>query len=88
MAEYTPHQKKIIERYYANQDSIMLEKLSELVGELYLAESDRKRDALWKRVDAAMRNLKVPTSIAAHILEKRDAKVLAANVKEWMDRAR
>lgn len=38
MTDYTPYQQKIIKRYYDNQDSIQLQRLSELVGELYLAE--------------------------------------------------
>ena len=84
MPDYTPHQRKIIERYYDNRDSIMLEKLSELATELFLAESDKHRDRLWDRVAAAMKNLKVPQKIAAHILEKRSPEVLAANVKDWL----
>jgi hypothetical protein len=83
MADYSSHQKKIISRYYENRDEIMLQRLSELVSELYLAETDRRRDQLWERVAAAMRNLKVKESIAAHILEKRSPEVLAANLKEW-----
>lgn len=84
MADYSRNQKKIIERYYDNRDSIMLEKLSELVTELYLAESDRQRDRLWDRVAAAMKNLKVKDSIAAHILKARSPEVLASHLKDWM----
>jgi hypothetical protein len=47
MPEYSNHQKKIIERYYDQQDVIMLNKLGELVTELYLAETQRKKDQLW-----------------------------------------
>ncbi len=38
MEDFTPHQQKIIKRYYANQDTAQLQRLAELVSELYLAE--------------------------------------------------
>ncbi len=86
MTDYTPHQKRIIERYYDHRDSIMLERLSNLVGELYLATDEKARDRLWSRVAAALKNLKVPETIAAHILNKRSPEVLADHVKDWMQK--
>ncbi|HPF38899.1 MAG TPA: hypothetical protein P5081_06290 [Phycisphaerae bacterium] len=83
MADYTPHQRKIIDRYYDNRDGIMVNQLSELVTELYLADSDAKRDRLWKRVETAMKNLKIKEGVAAHILQKRSVEVLAKHVKDW-----
>lgn len=83
MADHTPHQKKIIDRYYEHRDGIMLQKLAELVTELYLAETEKKRERLWQRVDAAMKNLKVSDAAARRILEKRDAALLASHLKDW-----
>lgn len=48
--EYTPHQKRIIKNYYDNLDDISNQKLGELIAEIYLAGTDKKKDALWKRV--------------------------------------
>lgn len=84
MADFTRHQKKIIDRYYENKSDIMLTKLSELVGELYLADSDKKRDRLWERVGLAMKNLKVKPEAAARVLESRDPKLLANYLKDWL----
>jgi hypothetical protein len=84
MPDFTPHQKKIVDRYYDNRDQIMLDKLSQLVSELYLADSDKKRDQLWKRVDAAMKNLKVDQALRAHIIEKRNPEILATNLRDWV----
>ena len=50
-AERSEYQEGIIGRYYDNRDAIMLEKLGELVTELYLAETDAKRERLWKRAE-------------------------------------
>jgi uncharacterized protein YaaW (UPF0174 family) len=84
LADYTRHQKKIINRYYDHKSDIMLAKLAELVGELYLADTDKKRDKLWERVGLAMKNLKVKPELAGHILEKRDPKMLAEHLNEWV----
>jgi hypothetical protein len=84
MAEYTNHQRKIIDRYYANRDAIMLTKVQELVTELYLADTDKKKDALWKRVRTALGNLKIKPDLVEHIVTKRDPTVLARNLQDWM----
>lgn len=88
MADHTRHQKKIIERYYDRRDEIMLGKLGELVTDLALAETDRRRDQLWKRVDQAMKQLKVRPGLAEHILTARDEVVLARNLRVWLKQAR
>lgn len=88
MPDLTSHQKKIVNRYYERKDEIMLTRLQELVTELYLAETDKKRQALWKRAEQAMTNLKVPAAIHANIMGKRSAEVLARNVEDWLKQAR
>ncbi|MEK6642353.1 MAG: hypothetical protein AABZ08_00465 [Planctomycetota bacterium] len=84
MPDFTRHQQKIVDRYYENKSNIMLTKLSELVGELYLAETDKKRDKLWERVALAMKNLKIEPVLAAAILARRDPKDLAQHLNDWL----
>ena len=43
--DYTPHQQKIIKRYYDNREQIDEQRLAELVTNLYLA-SDKKKKKL------------------------------------------
>jgi hypothetical protein len=81
--EYTHYQKSIIHSYFNNLDAIMLQKVAELVSELYLAETEAKKDRLWQRVQKAMTNLKIPPDIADHILAQRDVQVLAKNLQDW-----
>jgi hypothetical protein len=81
MADYTPYQQKIIKRYYENFDAIAFQRLAELVTELYLAEG-KKKDRLWKQVGESLTKLKFPESRIAHLLEKRDASLLAGVLKE------
>jgi len=82
--EYSAYQKDVISNYYNNLSAISLSKLSELVSELYLAETDAKRDKLWQRAQKAMVNLKIPPAIISHIMSKKDVKILAKNLNEWL----
>lgn len=80
---FSPHQQKIIKDYYKNIDKIALAKLSELVGNIYLAETQKKKDALWTQVASAMKQLKISPAVAEHILQKRNVEILAKNLNEW-----
>ncbi len=84
--EHSEYQKSVISSYYQNLDAIALGKLSELVSELYLADTDAKRDRLWQRAAKAMANLKIPGPIINHIMAKKDVKILAKNLNDWLAR--
>ncbi len=81
--QYSKHQTKIISNYYQNLDTIMLTKLSELVTDLYLADSAKKSDSLWSRVEKAMTKLKIKPSIISHIMSCRSVEILAKNLQDW-----
>jgi len=85
MAGRTPYQERIIRNYYQNQDAIMLQRLSDLVGDLYLAEG-KSRSRLWLRVETAMRQMKVPEDRIGHIVGSDNPSLLAALVKELQSR--
>ena len=80
MADYSKHQQKIIKNFYDNKEAISLQRLGELVTELYLAEG-KKRENYWKSVVKAMENLKVPASRIEH-LRKSDNPALVAKLLE------
>lgn len=82
--EYTKHQQDIIRNYYENRDTIAMQRLGELVTELYLAQTDAKKNRLWEQVGKCMAQLKVAPTIAAHIIEKKDVQVLAKNLNDWL----
>jgi len=79
--KFTAHQQKIIKRYYDNAETIQLQRLSELVTDLFLAEG-KKRGQVWKRVVGALEKLKVPADRIAHVQKQDDAKLLARLVQE------
>ncbi|MHC4621241.1 MAG: hypothetical protein ACYTEQ_26125 [Planctomycetota bacterium] len=82
--ERSEYQDGVISRYYDNLDTIMLQKLGELVTELYLADSPTRQKRLWLRAQKAMMNLKVPAPIIDHIMQKRSVEILAKNLQDWL----
>jgi len=79
----TPYQDKIIKSYYKNRDTLMWQKLAELATELYLAEG-KKRDQLWKRVRAAMKNLGLSEERIDQIVAADNPALIASLVQKEM----
>jgi hypothetical protein len=79
---YSAHQKKIIDRYYEHRDTIMIQRLGEIVSELYLCESKKKADSLWKRAGEALAKTNADPKRVAPVLRKRNVEELAALVNE------
>lgn len=82
--ERSHYQNKIISRYYENLDTITLTKLQELVTELYLAETAAQKERLWQRAEKAMAKMKVSPAIVRHLLDKKDVRLLAENLNDWL----
>jgi hypothetical protein len=81
MNDFSAHQQKIIKRYYQNIDAISLQKLSETVTELYLAEG-KKRERLWKNAAAAMEKMGVLPAPIEGIVKSNRPELLAELVQE------
>ncbi|HMP08469.1 MAG TPA: hypothetical protein PJ982_19135 [Lacipirellulaceae bacterium] len=79
--QYTKFQKKAIKNFYDNREAISIQRLGELVTDLYLAEG-KGRAAKWKQVSAALARLGVPESEIAHLAKKDDVALLAKKVSE------
>lgn len=78
---YSAYQQKIIKRYYDNLDTIALNRLAELVGELYLADG-KKKEKVWQGVLKAMEKLEVPKSRIEHLMKQKNPLLVAELVKE------
>ncbi len=83
-SDFSQYQKAVISGYYDNLDSIMLQKLGELVSDLYLADTEAKQNRLWQRAHKAMVRLNVPPAIIDHIMQKKDVQILAKNLQDWL----
>jgi hypothetical protein len=80
---YSKHQQKIIKNYYENRDAISLQRLSELVTELYLAEG-KARERQWKYILGVLPKLGLKEDRIEHLRKKDDPKLLAELVEELM----
>jgi hypothetical protein len=83
MADYSKYQQKVIKRYYENIDAITLQKLGEMVTDLYLAEG-KKRQQQWKRIVTALEKLKVPQSRIDQLVKKDDPALVAKLLEELL----
>jgi hypothetical protein len=81
LEDFSRHQQKIIKRYYANEDKLALQKLADLVGELYLAEG-KAIDRLWKKVPGLLEKLGLSKDRIDHLVAQKKPELLAAIVKE------
>ena len=81
--EYSKYQQKIIKNYYDNREAISLQRLSELVTDLYLAEG-KARATKWKQAIGALEKLGLEPDRIEHLREQDNPALLAKVVEEMM----
>jgi hypothetical protein len=69
MAQHTKYQQNIIKNYYKQKDNISLQRLQELVTELYLAEG-KKREQHWKAIVGHLEKLEVKKDTIDHLVKQ------------------
>ncbi len=73
--EYSRNQRRIIDRYYQNEDTIVAARLAEIVSDMAMAGGDgdaKKLDRLWKRAEQALARTKLNPAEVRTVLERRD----------------
>jgi hypothetical protein len=83
MAKRSSYQDRAIRNYYENRDTIMMQRLGDLVTDLFLAEG-QKRIRLWKRVADTLEKLKVPTGRIQNVLQSDNPTQVANLLKELL----
>lgn len=83
MANYSKHQQRIIKNYYDNRDAIALQRVQELVTELYLAEG-KKREKYWKTLSTNLEKLGIKPPQIKHLVEQDNPELVANLVKSLM----
>ncbi|MDX1962766.1 MAG: hypothetical protein SFX18_06410 [Pirellulales bacterium] len=86
MAEYSKYQQNIIKNYYENLSTLQLQKLSEQVTELYLAEG-KAREKRWTQIMVLLEKMKIPADRIAHIRKSDNPALLAKLVEELLAKA-
>ncbi|MFG0283150.1 MAG: hypothetical protein ACF8R7_01910 [Phycisphaerales bacterium JB039] len=82
--EYSRFQQGVIKRYYRNLDTITLQRLSEIVSELYIetAAGGKKVDRLWQRAADTLSKTDANDARVAQIIQQRNLEQLARLVSE------
>ena len=76
MAERSKYQQNIIKNYYENRENIALQRVQELVTELFLSEG-KKRNTQWDRLEKHLLKLDVKQKTIDHLREKDDPQLVA-----------
>ena len=85
MAKRSAYQQRVIRDYYKNQDAILIQRLGDLVTDLFLAEG-QKRVRLWKRVGEILEKLEVPKKQVDRIVKSDNPTLLANELKQLLDK--
>ena len=81
VAERSNYQKNIIRNYYENRESIALQRVQELVTELYLSEG-KKRERYWKSLESHLQKLDVKQRTIDHLISQDDPQLAASLVQK------
>jgi hypothetical protein len=85
MAEFSKHQQKVIRNYYDNREGIALQRVQELVTELYLA-TGKKRQKHWESVALHLGKLGVKPDVIEHLRSQDNPELVATLVKKLMEK--
>ena len=81
---HSKYQQKIIKNYYENREAISIQRLQELVTELYLAEGKKKRDRQWDLIVGHLEKLEVKPERIEYLRSKDDPALIAKLVQKLM----
>jgi hypothetical protein len=76
VAERSKYQQNIIKNYYENRENIALQRVQELVTELFLAEG-KKRETQWDRLEKHLLKLEVKQATIDSLRKKDDPQLVA-----------
>ena len=85
MSEYSRYQQKVIRNYYQNREAIALQRVQELVTELYLTDG-KKREKHWKSLVGHLETLGVTPAQIENLIEKDNPELVANLVKKLMEK--
>ncbi|HZJ69360.1 MAG TPA: hypothetical protein VFF36_00375 [Planctomycetota bacterium] len=77
MPHHTPYQKGIIKRFYEHRDTIALQKLGEIVSNLYVEANEKKITAAWRAAEKHLLACGVSQHEAGNVVKDRDLGALA-----------
>lgn len=83
MPKRSSHQQNIIKNYYKNREAISLQRLQELITELYLSEG-KKRKRQMEMIAGHFEKMGMKPDRIEYLIEKDDPALIARVVEEYM----
>lgn len=85
MAERSKFQQRVIKNYYDNRQAIALQRVQELVTELYLA-TGKKRARHWASLAGHLEKLGVKPPEIDHLVSQDNPELVAKLVERFMEK--
>jgi hypothetical protein len=86
VTNYSKYQQNIIKNYYQNRDAIALQRVQELVTELYLSEG-KKRQRYWEQIRVNLGKLGIKAAQIDHLVAQDRPELVANVVQKLMDKS-
>ena len=79
---YTKYQQKAIRNFYDNKDLRLVQKLGELVSNLYLETSEKKIETGWKKIKKMLTDLKVHPGEVEYLTKDKNLSLISKKLDE------
>ncbi len=79
---YTEYQRKVIKNFYENKDLRLIQKLGELVSNLYVETSEKKKESGWKRIKKMLTDLKVHPHEVEYLTKDKNLSIISKKLSE------
>ncbi len=79
---YTGYQKKVIKNFYENKDIRLIQKLGELVSNLYVETSEKKKETGWKKIKKMHTDLKVHSHEVEYLTKDKNLSMISKKLAE------
>ena len=79
---YTEYQKKVIRNFYDNKDLRLVQRLGELISNLFLETSEKKKETGWKKIKKMLTDLKVHPGEVEYLTKGKNLSLISKKLDE------
>ncbi len=79
---YTQYQKKVIKNFYDNKEIRLVQKLGELVSNLYLETNEKKIETGWKKIKKMLTDINVHPGEVEYLTKDKNLSTISKKLDE------
>ncbi len=79
---YTKYQQKAIKNFYDNKDLRLVQKLGELVSNLYMETNEKKKETGWKKIKKMLTDLRVHPGEVEYLTKDKTLSLISKKLDE------